>query len=188
MKLVAKLALIGPLLIAASPGQTPNPGKLRSAHLEAAVAVPGARVAASQPVGALESGDSHALLTALVVADSSRQGQPIRRVRFDFSMPGWKESVYLDEQQLHFLKETMDKLAIDVARLAPEYANSRGEGYIGVCDMANQPDRFPITVDYRVSWYPALVMRTPSLMIFPDRTPADLGALVAKAVEFLAEE
>ena len=66
-------------------------------------------------------------------------------------------------------------------------SNSRGEGYIGVCDMANQPDRFPITVDYRVSWYPALVMRTPSLMIFPDRTPADLAALLAKAVEFLAD-
>lgn len=82
----------------------------------------------------------------------------------------------------------MDRLAVDVARLAPQYASSRGEGYIGVCDMANQPDRFPITVDYRVSWYPALVMRTPFLMIFPDRTPTDLAVVLAMAVEFLAEQ
>lgn len=187
MKWIAKVALICPLLVAASEGQTRNPADRHASRLEAALAVPGAAATASQSVGTLESGDSRVELTALVVADPSRREALIRGVRFDFFIPGWKQSAYLDEQQLHFLKEAMDRLAVDVARRASDYANSRGEGYIGVCDMANQPDRFPITVDYRVSWYPALVMRTPSLMIFPDRTPVDLAAILASAVDFLAD-
>jgi len=144
-----------------------------------------ARVLNSARIGAIESGDARAEITGLAVANASLSEPEIRGIRFDFSIPGWKESVYLDEQQLHLLKEAMDKLAADVARRAPQLSNSRGEGYIGVCDMANQLDRFPITVDYRVSWYPALVLRTPALMILPDRTPSDLSAILSAAIDYL---
>lgn len=146
-----------------------------------------ARIFWSQEIGRLEVGDSRAVFTALAVEDPAQRDRRIRGVRIDFSVPGWKSAVYIDEATLRPLKKISDQLSIDIERTQRLHPTGTGEGYIGSCEFRDNPGAYPLQVDYCYSGWcsPALRVFAPELMMFPGRKPSDLSEILASAIDQL---
>ena len=165
----------------------PVAGAAQVSILEAAIKHPDAQVYSSSQIARLESGDSRAVFTGLVVADPAQADRKIRGVRIEFSDDGWTRSAYVDEGKLQPLKDIVDRLAVDLERLLPRLARSSSAGFLGSCEFRDHPDSCPLQVDYCYSGScsPALRITSPTLITFNQRTPSDLSAILAAAIEYL---
>lgn len=89
------LTVLAGLLPAITFGQADAP-----ASFAAFARQPQARVVWSTEIGRLESRDSHALVTALLIEDSSKPSERMRGVRIDFSWADMKSTIYVRESLL----------------------------------------------------------------------------------------
>jgi hypothetical protein len=60
-----------------------------------------------------------------------------------------------------------------------------GEGYLGSCEFRENPNAFPLHFDYCYSGScaPALRITSPTLILFPGRTPFGLSEILAAAID-----
>jgi len=149
---------------------------------------PQARVIWSTEVGRLESRDSHALVTALMVENSSRPSERMRGVRIDFSWSDKKSTIYLAESLLQQEKNIFDELSVDVAR-GGVFPSSSGLGFIGSCEFRDNPGLYPLVANFNSSGpdAPALgIMVGPKeQVLFPGLTPSHLSRVLGDAINEL---
>src|SRR6266700_2144638 len=99
MKVVSSVLLFAGISVA----QTCSPLASRRA-LEAAASPTTAKVLWSEPVGRLESGETHALFTAFSVADPIQLGHQLRGVRVNLASPDYHGVVYVEGAEIAALK------------------------------------------------------------------------------------
>ncbi len=76
-----------------------------------------ARVIWSKEVGRLESGQAHAIATALMVEDSTQPSKRARGIRIDLSWPAGERAIYIDEALLQPQQKIFDNLTRDIRLL-----------------------------------------------------------------------
>ncbi|MEO8130312.1 MAG: hypothetical protein ABJF23_03100 [Bryobacteraceae bacterium] len=145
------------------------------------------RVLASRQVAILESGGSRAEFTVLIVADQGQEDRTIRGVRIEFSDAGWTRAAYLDEIHLQPLKDIVDRLTVDLDLLPASLVNGRNEGYLGSCEFRDHSADYPVQFDYCYSGGCAQSLRflSPTGILFLQRKPSDLSAILGKAIDYL---
>jgi hypothetical protein len=149
---------------------------------------PQARVIWSTEVDRLESRDSHALVTALVVENSSQPSERMRGVRIDFSWSDKKSTIYIGEILLQPEKAIFDGLTLDVARggVLPGFS---GLGFIGSCEFRDNPDLYPLVADFNSSGPDAPALRIivgpKEQILFRGLTPSHLSRVLGDAINEL---
>ena len=175
------------LFVGIAQGQVNSPSSGKASSLEVLARQPGAYVTWSKEVGHLESGESNAVVTALVVEDSAQRGQRMRGVRIDLWRPDWKSTLYVEESLLQPLKTAFDQLTLDIER--DLFSNGTGMGFIGSCVFRNNPHVYPLEADYYYSGpnSPALRVFGPKReqIMFPGLMPSDLSKLLGSAIDEL---
>jgi hypothetical protein len=162
------------------------PSSSESSLLAIALRQPNARVYSSSQIATLESEGSRAVFTGLIVADPAQQDRKIRGIRIAFSDAGWTRAAYVDEARLQPLKDAVDRLSADLEPSLPRLA-PRNEGYLGSCEFRDHPEAYPVHVDYCYSGWcsPGLRITSPTMILFPNRKPSDLSAILGSAIEYL---
>jgi hypothetical protein len=149
---------------------------------------PQARVIWSAEVGRLESRDSHAFVTALMVENSSQPSERMRGVRIDFSWSDKESTIYVGESLLQQEKNIFDELTVDVAR-GGVFPGSSGLGFIGSCEFRDNPGLYPLVADFNSSGpdAPALgIMVGPKEQIlFRELMPSHLSRVLGDAINEL---
>jgi len=179
--MMRSVLLLGALLPMAATAQAP------ASALERAVKQFGVRVLSSSQIATLEGEGARGVFTALIVADPFEQGRSIRGVRIEFSDAGWTRSAYLDDSQLQPLKDVVDRLAADVERFPARLSNRGGLGFLGSCEFRDHPETYPVQVDFCYSGWcaPGLRFVSPTQILFAQRKPTDLAAILGSAIEYL---
>jgi hypothetical protein len=144
----------------------------------------GTQVTWSKEVGRLESGESHAVFTALTVEDSNQPSRHARGVRVDLSWTNGKSTLYLDEIKLQPEKKIFDHLARDARG-----SQDGTRGFVGSCEFRNNPGVYPLKADFEYSGpeAPALGIFSSAedQILFPGLTPAHLATVLGKAINEL---
>jgi len=161
-----------------------NSASLEKPSLEDLARRPGARVIRSKEVAHLESSESHAVVTTLVVEDSAQEGRWMRGVRVDLLRPYWKRTLYIEESSLQALKRIFDQLTLDIERVL--LFRPTGYGYVGSCEFRDTPGLYPLAADFDLSW-PALRVFGPNgeELMFPGLMPSHLSKALSSAIDDL---
>jgi hypothetical protein len=144
-------------------------------------------VSFTQQIGAIDSSDSKAIVTALSVQDSASPSSQMRGVRIDLENNGGADHVYLDESQLTTLLQELAGIEAGISRLVNESnAPYRVQGTAS-CWMPDPAFRI-LCPSYRVGpdWsgftLAAFGGRTFAL---PDHVPSELTELIERAISEL---
>ena len=134
----------------------------------------------SKEIGRLDSGDSHAIVTALAAEDSAPPALSMRGVRLDLSGPGWKGAIYIEESKLLPLKNILDQLSFYIERV------THFGGFLGSCEFRDHPGEYPLVVDYDLGAAdsPAFRIMADYLppLLFPGRKPSHLSEIIGGAI------
>jgi hypothetical protein len=160
---------------------------IESSLLANAIRQPNAHIYSSSHIATLQSEGSRAVFTGLIVADPAQQDRKIRGIRIDFSDAGWNRMAYVDEAKLEPLKDVVDRLSADLERSLPLLASRNREGFLGSCELRDHPEAYPVHVDYCYSGWcsPGLRITSPTMILFTNRKPSDLSAILGSAIEYL---
>ena len=144
----------------------------------------------SGEVGRLESRDSHAVVTALILEDLNQQPKRMREVRIDLSSAGKHSSIYLDESLLRPEKKIFDNLTRDIERFErSSLYSAAGWAFIGSCEFREHPDVYPLVADYNYSGTQAPALRiigpTGEQIMFQGLMPRNLSKVLGDAIEEL---
>lgn len=172
--------------LACLPGYAQESGaKLPDVSLAAVMQQPSVRVDLAREIGRLESGASRIVITVLIVHTTDKPDQPIRAVRLDLDDAGFKDTAYLTSDQALALKGVLDQLSLDLPGSLPQRSRQTGTALLGSCEFRDHPERYPVTLSYCYAGgcAPGLLVTSPVTMSLPRRTPAELSALLAKAIE-----
>jgi hypothetical protein len=179
-------AVLFALLASFAPGQVATPSVLPPSAFEAFARRPEATFTWSKEVGRLDSRDSHAVVTALVVEDSTSQLKRMRGLRIDFSWAGQRSAIYVGESLLQPEKKIFDQLTVDVGRVNLY----RGTlAYLGSCAFRDNPGVYPLVADFNYSGPESPALRIFSTageqIMFPGLTPHHLSQVLGNAIDEL---
>ncbi len=167
---------------------TANPATSPAGFATAASAA-SARVLWSQNIGRLDSGESHAVFTALAVENPAAAATPtqFRGLRVDLNWAGGSDSLYVDESLLPPEKEIFDKLSADLDRPNALHGGSRA-AITGSGEFRS--GSYPLVADYQVYGPEGSGLRIlssgHSAVLFTGSKPTDLSNLLARAITALA--
>ncbi len=174
------------LLASFAPGQVATPSVLPPSAFEAFARRPEAHFTWSKEIGRLDGRDSHAVVTALVLEDSTSQLKRMRGLRIDFSWADQRSAIYVGENLLQPEKKIFDQLTADVGRVNLY----RGTlAYLGSCAFRDNPGVYPLVADLNYSGpeSPALRIFGPrgEQIMFPGLTPLQLSKVLGDAIDEL---
>jgi hypothetical protein len=154
---------------------------------EAFATKPSARVLFTEHVGSIDSTDAKLKVTALVMDDVEHPAEKMRGVRFELENNTAQDQVYLDDTQLALAKR-------EVATLEPgaELMKKNADAPYRVmgtqsCWMPKRPQRILCPDFYMGPDHSGLRLGAydgPNFS-FPDRKPAELTALIERAIDAL---
>ena len=153
---------------------------------EAFVLRPGVAVEFSQAVGAIESEDARVEVTALVAADTADASKKMRGLKLSMTDNAGLDQVYLDESLLVTLQEDLAGIEGGIPELENSITPYRVQGTAS-CWMPARPQRI-LCPSYRVGpdWSGLMLSAYGSDGFeFPARRPAELAALIQRAIETL---
>src|SRR5262245_41052954 len=189
MKSAIAPAVFGLFVITNGWGQVNSPRSGEPSSLEPLARQPEARVTWSKEVGHLESRESHAVFTTLVVEDVGQPARRMRGVRIDLSCADWKSSFHVDEGLLQPLKTIFDNLTLDIERHLHRLPAGAGWGFFGSCEFRNNPNVYSLSADFCYSGpdAPALRVFGPrrERLMFPGRMPSHLSEILGAAIDEL---
>jgi hypothetical protein len=181
MRITSSAVLLG-LLAYIAPGQVSIPSAPGSLKPQAK-----GHIVWSKKVGRLDSRDSHAVVTALIVEGSPQLPTQNRGVRIDFSWADQHRTIYIDEGLLQPEKKIFDDLTRDIGR--SPLRGGTGWAFLGSCEFRDHPDTYPLVADYNYSgpYAPALRIIGPEgeSIMFQGLMPRDLSKVLGDAIEEL---
>ncbi len=152
---------------------------------EAFVAKLNVAIEFSQAIGSIESTDAKVAVTALVASDTADASLRMRGVRLSMENNSGLEHVYLDESRLASVQGDLDDIEGGIAKLpAGTGAPYRVQGTAS-CWMPAHPQRI-LCPGYRVGpdWSGmTLGAYGAGGFAFPSHRPAELAALINRAIE-----
>jgi hypothetical protein len=142
-------------------------------------------------VGRLDSRESHAIVTVLVLENSAQPHDRVGGIRIDLSNPDSKDAVYLGEEMLVVYKNSLDEVGRNVpghrktARddLAPGGTSYLGSGIFWYADA--RPHVHALSASYYFAPdSEGLYLRAcnDAGFRFPDLEPSQLSATIARAI------
>lgn len=155
-------------------------------ELEAFVARPGVAIEFSRSVGAIESSDARVEVTALVAADTADAARKMRGLKLSLADNAGLDQVYLDESMLAALQEDLAGIEEGIPDLQDGSAPYRVQGTAS-CWMPTHPQRI-LCPSYRIGpdWSGMTLGAYGSgVFEFPAHRPAELAALIQRAIEML---
>jgi hypothetical protein len=123
------------LLVGFTIGQTKSV-VLQPTPLEAFARMPATHVAWSKEVGRIETDESRAIVTALILEDTAQPPDRMRGIRIELSSGDSKDEIFLGEETLRIYKEALDQIATEAIRQrnagnARENLTPDGTAYVG---------------------------------------------------------
>jgi hypothetical protein len=154
---------------------------------------PDPRIIWSQETGRLDSSESHAVVTALVVVEESTQpSRRLRGVRIHLSRKGAEGDVYLEERVLEKVRKGFDQITMGIQHGVNP--NSAVMSVIGSCEWRDTglPDPFPVSyivADWNRGtsithlYWSGLVVSPPNLPAFefPDQKALPFAEAIGRA-------
>lgn len=142
-------------------------------------------------IGRIDSAESHAIVTAVIIEDGARR---MGGIRINLANPAAIDEVYLEQDKLEVVKTALDEIARGVAVHATNRANTNS--YFGAYEFGpaerNRPPRHALTAAYYFGTDPpglSLVTGKPTFermeYRFPGQQPEQLAELIARALEEL---
>lgn len=178
------LALTLVLVAAAPRADAPAPAPTA---FESFVADPNVVVEFEQWAGTVASADARVSVTALAGHDSADASRRMRGARFTMEDNAGSDSVHLDESQFAALLRDLAQVEAGKARLRSESGAPYRVHGTASCWMPQRPMRI-LCPSYRIGpdWAGMLLGAYGGRTFeFPDREPAELAALIARAAALL---
>jgi len=180
------LTLCG-LLLGMWPTKVGPQPTLQPTPLEAFAQLPATRIAWSKQVGGLDSGDTHAVVTALILEDTAQPPDRMRGVRIDLRSQKSEDHVYLGEETLAAYKDALDEIN-RFWRMTKRQDNSKGTHYFGA-RLFWYGDKTPRVHALNAADYIAPDSSGLSISAFkqaqfrfPDQEAAQLATVISKAM------
>ena len=154
--------------------------------LEAFVESSGVTIVFSQALGTIESSDARVEVTALVATDTADASKRMRGLRLSMTDNSRLEQVYLDESLLATLREDLAGIEGGIPELEKASAPYRVQGTAS-CWRPAHPQRI-LCPSYRIGpdWSGLTLGPYGSHGFeFPAHRPAELAALIERAIEAL---
>lgn len=136
MKPIASAVALCFLFVIVGQAQTKPAPPPQPTPLEAFARQPATHIAWSKEVGRFDSGEGHAVVTALILEDKAQGPHRMRGVRIDLSNQDSEDEVYLGEETLGTFKSALD----EISRNIPESRDNARDGlvtggtsYLGSC-------------------------------------------------------
>ena len=163
MKLLLSLVVCIGLLGGIASGQN-QAQPLQPTPLEAFARLPATSVAWSKEVGRIESGESKAIITAMVLEDTAQPPDRMRGVRIDLSSRNSKDQIFLGEETLSIYERALDEITKEATRQRNEGTvrdnlNAGGTAFVGA----------------EIFWYADKVPRVHALNAAPYVAPDSSG-------------
>ena len=153
--------------------------------LDAFVAKPSVGIEFSQAIGTIESSDAKVEVTALVANDTADASQRMRGVRLSMKNSSGIDHVYVDESQLASVQADLADIKGGIAELTAGQGAPYRVQVTASCWMPAHPQRI-LCPSYRVGpdWSGiTLGALGSSDFAFPSHRPAELAALIKRAIE-----
>jgi hypothetical protein len=164
--------------------------EFKPSQLENLVKQAGSRTVWSGESGRIESSESRAVVTAMVVEDRAKASR-VRGVRIDFSGRDLKATIYVDDSGLKTVKTALDEITrgMELSGYGDGGTRSSTLLHIGSCDYRDNPTAHPFTAVYYID--PGiqglkLFPLNQGEFNFPNRKPAQLSAALRRAMDELA--
>jgi len=114
MQLSFRIAALAAVCLLAGVGATTSPTKAELEAFEQFAASPDARIAWSNEIGRIDTDQGRAIVSALVVEDTSGNTGGMRGLRIDLTSGQSRDRVYTSEEHLDRLIDTMQQIAVSV--------------------------------------------------------------------------
>lgn len=156
------------------------------AELEAFVSRPGVTVEFSRVVGTIESSDASVEVTALVAADTTDASKRMRGLRLALADNSGLDQVFPDESLVASLQEDLAGIEGGIPELESGSAPYRVQGTAG-CWRPTHPQRILCPSDRIGPDWSGMTLGAYDAdgFEFPAHRPAELAALIERAIEAL---
>ncbi len=181
------LMLCGPLLSFGF-AQVSQTTSLQPTKLEAFAHQPTAHVTWSNEVWRAESAEARVVVMAIVVEDSAQPQERMRGVRLDLAKQNVSDQVYLDEAKLEATRKALNEITSGIRSFRRERSDSPYR-YLGAEEFWHPyPTVHTLNAAYHLapdSSGLSLSAFTGQAFRFPDHSPAQLSAAIARAIDEL---
>ncbi|MGH9967726.1 MAG: hypothetical protein ACREBG_07800 [Pyrinomonadaceae bacterium] len=188
MRSTALAATLFGILLTSAFTQVNQTTSLQPTRFEAFANRPTARIKWSSQVWRAESAEARVIVTTLVVEDTTHSPQQMSGIRIDLTKENASDQIYLDEAKL----ETTRKALTEISRGIPRFRRERsGTGYrhLGAEEFWHP---YPTIHTLNASYY--IAPDSSGLFLsayknegfrFPGRSPSELAAAIARAMDEL---